>query len=81
MLKNAKIGCTYGWKVSVNVTFDKYVYARNAKKPPKIVHTNGKNLVASVKKWGSNVKVVVHPKNKALPQKGVPTPKNISAPK
>jgi hypothetical protein len=50
LLKNAKIGCTYGWNVKVKVTFAKYVYAKNAKKPPKIVHTKGKNLVAIVKK-------------------------------
>jgi|TARA_B110000211_G_C13587249_1_gene338835 hypothetical protein len=37
--------------------------------------------VAIGKKWGSKVKVVVHPKKRAFPQKGVPTPRNISAPK
>ena len=50
MLKKAKIGCTYGWNVRVNVTFARYVYAKNAKNPPKIVHTKGKNFVAIVKK-------------------------------
>jgi hypothetical protein len=81
LLKKAKIGCTYRWNVRVNVTFARYVYAKNAKNPPKIVHTNGKNFVAIVKKCGSKVIVVVQPKNKAFPQNGVPTPRNISAPK
>ena len=31
------------------VTFDRYVYAKNAKNPPKIVHTIGKNFVAIVR--------------------------------
>jgi hypothetical protein len=34
----------------VKITFPKNLYAKNAKKPPKIVKINGKNLIGKAKK-------------------------------
>jgi len=46
-----------------------------------MVNTRGKNLIGRAKYSGSKVNVVVQPKKRALPQKGVPIPKNKSRPK
>jgi len=65
----------------VKTTFIKKVYAKKAKSPPKRVTIRGKNLVDKDKNSGSRVKLVVQPKKIALPQKGLPIPRNKSRPK